>query len=466
MAVGKGGDPMGKRHSMDLTTGSVTKKLILFALPILLSNALQQLYNAADMVVVGRFATDTALGAVGSTSSINTLLLSLFNGLAIGANVVCANCYGARRKDDLYKAIYTSLLLALIGGVVLGTVGFLAARPLLQLMGSPENVIDQATLYMRIIFCGIPGVMLYNFGSGILRAYGDTKRPMYILCVCGIVNVVLNLVLVINFHMDVAGVAVATVISQILSAVAVLIILFSKKDEYKLQLKHLRFHSRQLRSIVSVGIPCGINGVLFSISNVALQTAVNAMGDVAISASAASDSVTNFVFIFLSSFYTACVSFSGQCFGAKQYKRIDKLLVSSTLVAQGLIAIVSLFATFYPQTLIGLFKTDPAVIRLASPKLLLVSWSYMLYAIPEMSTGCQRCMGNSTWPTICNILCIGASRVLWVVLVFPHLEQNLIMLFISYPVSYILCGLLQVASYIRHRRKFSDVPETATVQKI
>lgn len=455
---------MGKRHSVDLTTGSVTKKLILFALPILLSNALQQLYNAADMIVVGRFASDTALGAVGSTGSINTLLLSLFNGLAIGANVVCANCYGARRKDELYKAMYTSLLVALIGGVVLGAVGIFAARPLLQIMGSPDSVIDQATLYMRIIFCGIPAAMLYNFGSGILRAYGDTKRPMYILCACGLVNVVLNLVLVICFRMDVAGVAVATVISQICSAVAVLFILFGKKDEYKLQIKQLRVDARQLRSIVAIGIPCGINGMLFSVSNVALQTAVNSMGDVAVSASAASDSVTNFVFIFLSSFYTACISFSGQCFGAKKYKRIDKLLISSILVAQGMVAALSLFASFYPQTLIGLFKTDPEVIRLATPKLLLCCWSYMLYAVAEMATGCQRGMGNSTWPTICNILCIGAVRVLWVVLVFPRLEQNLLMPFVCYPISYILCGLLQLASYVRHRRKFSDTQELAATQ--
>ena len=452
---------MSKRHSMDLTTGSVTKKLILFALPILLSNALQQLYNAADMVVVGQFASDTALGAVGSTSSINTLLLSLFNGLAIGANVVCANCYGARRKTELYRSMYTSLLLALIGGVALGAVGAVAARPLLLLMGSPDNVIDQATLYMRIIFCGVPAALLYNFGAGILRAFGDTKRPMYILCACGLVNVVLNLILVICFRMDVAGVAIATVFSQVCSAAAVLIILFSKKDEYKMQWKALRLYPQQLRSIISIGVPCGINGMMFSISNVALQTAVNKMGDIAISASAASDSVTNFVFIFLSSFYTACVSYAGQCFGAKRYKRIDKLMVSSILVAQGLIAAVSLFATFYPQTLISLFKTDPAVIRLATPKLIMVSWSYTLYAVAEMATGCQRGMGNSTWPTICNILCIGASRVLWVIWVFPHLEQNLIMLFLCYPVSYILCGLLQVTSYIRHRRKFTDAPQVA-----
>lgn len=447
---------MSMRHSMDLTTGSVTKKLILFAIPILLSNMLQQLYNAADMVVVGQFASPTALGAVGSTSSINTLLLSMFNGLAIGANVVCANSYGARRKDELYKAMYTSLLLALIGGLALAVIGVLAIRPLLQMMGSPENVIDQAALYMRIILCGVPASLIYNFGAGILRAYGDTKRPMYILGVCGLINVVLNLILVICFHMDVAGVAVATVISQLCSAVAVLWILFSKKGEYKLRLKDVRIHAKQLRSIISIGIPCGVNGMLFSISNVTLQSSVNAMGDVAVSASAASDSVTNFVFIFLSSFYTACVSFAGQCFGAKRYSRIDKLMVSSILVAQGLVAAVSLFATFYPQTLIGLFKNDPEVIRLAAPKLLLVTWSYILYAIPEMATGCQRGMGNSTWPTICNILCICASRVLWVAFVFPRLENNLISLFLCYPVSYVLAATLQIASFRRHRRKFTD----------
>lgn len=456
---------MSMRHSMDLTSGSVTKKLILFAIPILLSNMLQQLYNAADMVVVGQFASPTALGAVGSTTSINTLLLSMFNGLAIGANVVCANCYGARRKSELYKAMYTSLLLALMGGLALAVIGMLVIRPLLRLMGSPENIIDQAALYMRIILCGVPASLLYNFGAGILRAYGDTKRPMYILGICGIINVVLNLVLVICFHMDVAGVAVATVVSQICSAVAVLWILFSKKGEYKLRLKDVRFHGRQLRSIVSIGIPCGVNGMLFSVSNVTLQSSVNAMGAVAVSASAASDSVTNFVFIFLSSFYTACVSFAGQCFGAKRYDRIDKLMVSSILVAQALVAAVSLFATCYPQTLIGLFTNDPEVVRLAAPKLLLVTWSYMLYAIPEMATGCQRGMGNSTWPTICNILCICASRVLWAALVFPRLENDLISLFMCYPVSYILCALLQIASYMRHRRKFSDAPEAVPAAK-
>ena len=454
---------MRARYSMDLTTGSVTKKLIWFAFPILLSNLLQQLYTSADMAVVGQFGSDTALAAVGSTSSINNLLLSLFNGLAVGANVVCANRYGAKKKDELHRVIYTSLLLAAVCGTAMGAFGVLASRSLLAAMGSPDTVIDQSALYMRIIFCGVPASMLYNFGAGILRAHGDTKRPMYILSICGIVNVALNLVFVIYFHMDVAGVAVATIISQICSAAAVLWLLFNPKGEYQMKLSGIRFYARELRSVVSIGIPCGINGMLFSVSNVLLQSSVNALGETIISASAAADSLTNYVFMFLSSFYTACVSFAGQCFGAKKYKRIDKLLTSSILVSQTLAMVVTLASTFFPQVLIGIFKNDPEVIALATPKLILVCWSAVLYAIPEMVVACQRGMGNSTWPTACNIICVCASRVVWVLWIYPAMPQNLINLFLCYPISYGMCAVLQLLSFKRHRAKFKEETEVSTV---
>lgn len=440
------------KYTMDLTSGSVTKKLIIFTLPILASNLLQQFYNAADTVVVGKFASDTALAAVGSTGSLISLLLSLFIGLAAGTNVACANHYGARNRDALQRSMHTSIVLGAICGVALAMVGFILARPLQVMMGSPDNVIDQATLYVRIYFCGVPASMIYNFAASILRAHGDTKRPMIILAISGVVNVLLNLVFVILLHMDVAGVAWATIISQYLSMAAALYLLFDPKGECAMNVRKLRLDAESVKEIVAVGVPSGINGTVFSLSNVILQSTINSFGDIIMAGNAASGSITGFVYLITASFSTACISFAGQCRGAKKYDRIDKLLVSSMLGGMLGVAIASVFVTIFPRTLLGLYTNNPEVLESGVGKLLLISWGYIIYCVGETAAGCMRGMGYSSMPTILNICGVCIPRLLWVFCIFP-LHPTFFFLNICYPVSWVISGALQMWYYFRCRKK-------------
>lgn len=443
---------------MDLTSGSVIKKLLIFALPLLASNLLQQLYNTADMVVVGNFVGDNALAAVGATGSINTLILNLFTGLSIGANIICSNLFGARNKEGLHRCMHTSILLALVSGCILCVAGFFLARPLLQLTGCPEAVIDQSVLYMQIYFAGSPASMLYNFGSAILRAHGDTKRPMVILTVSGLVNIGLNLLLVIVFHMAIAGVAIATIVSQAVSAVVVLWILFDPKEEYGLGLKSLKFHGAELRKLITVGVPCGFNGVVFSIANVILQSCINSLGETVVAGAAASNNITNVLFTFLSSTYSACVSFSGQCYGTKIYKRIDDLLVKSILMCAGAIAVIAAVITAFPHIVLRLFTESPEVITAAKPMLLVMVWSYVLYTVPECTIGCIRGMGRSTMPTLLNVFCICVPRLIWIYVFFP-MNPTIGWLYICYPISYAICSIAQLCYYFHCRRQLaSPVP--------
>lgn len=443
---------MKAKHTMDLTSGSVVKKLLVFALPILATNLLQQFYNAADTVIVGKFANETALAAVGSTGSLINLLLNLFLGLAVGSNVVCANHYGARDKEGLQRCMHTSVVLGLICGLFIAIVGFVLARPLLLLMGSPINVIDQATLYIRIYFCGVPASVVYNFASGILRAHGDTKRPMVILSVCGILNVLLNLVFVILLHMDVAGVALATIISQYLSTASALYLLFNPKGECAMQLRKLQLNKKTTRDIVAVGLPSGINGIVFSLSNVILQSTVNSFGDIAMAGDAAAGSITGFVYLIMAAFGVASVSFAGQCRGAKKFDRIDQLMKWSILISIGLVCLAALLVTAIPRVLLGFYTNSNEVIEAGMTKLLLLSWCYMIYPISEVAVGCMRGMGYSTAPTVLNLCGICMPRLLWVFLVFP-LNPTLPMLYICYPVSWLISALLQLCCYLRCRKK-------------
>ena len=451
---------MASSHSMDLTKGSVFKQLIIFAIPVLLSNLLQQLYNAADVIVVGRFAAngETALAAVGSTGAITLLLLNLFNGLAIGANIVCSNLFGARKRAALSDAMHTSVLLAVVSGVSISIIGVIFARPLLQLMSCREEIIDQATLYMQIFFCGAPFSLLYNFGAGILRAFGDTRRPMYILATTGLVNVGLNLFFVVVLHLDVAGVALATIVAQFLSAVMVLLLLFSPRGEYKMQLRKLRFHKQAISKVIAMGIPCGMNGMVFNIANVTIQSSINTFSPAVVAGNTVGSNVTDFIYLIMSAFYTANVSFAGQCYGAKQYKRIDRLLVTSIIIScVGSLAATGI-ATIFSEELFSLYNTEPAVIQAATSKLLILGWTYYLCGISEMAIGCMRGMGRSTMPTLLNAFCICAPRLLWVWFIFP-LNPVPKLLYICFPVSWGISAVVQVVYYLHCRKKlfFTEV---------
>lgn len=440
-----------------MTQGSIVKKLFAFAVPLILTLVLQQLYNLADRVVVGRCAYggkgELALAAIGATSSITALLLNMSNGLASGLNVRCANLRGAGHLKTLRKSMHTGVLLAAAIGVALGVIGIAISGPLLDLLGTPALIQTKATRYMQIYFASMPAVTIYNFGAAILRSHGDTKRPMYILMVSGLVNVALNLIMVLVFKWDVEGVALATAIAQALSAFRVMRILFDKNDVYKLTFKELSFHGKSVKVIISIGIPNGLNGVLFSLSNLVVQSSINSFNNTAIiAAKTAAADASNLVYQIIHGFALACVSSSGQCYGARKYKRIDQLAIKATLVCGGLVAAASAVMTLFPSFVIGVFNDSPDVIAVGKNILLISLWSYVLYAVSDIYLSCTRGMGRSLGITLMNIVAIIAPRMLWIWFLFPHC-RTIEFLYLCYPVSYLTSAVAQIIYFKMVRRK-------------
>ena len=315
-----------KNYTIDMCTGPILPKLLKLVLPLMLSSILQLLFNAADIIVVGNFAGENSLAAVGSTSSLVNLMTNLFLGLSTGANVLCAHFMGAKDDKNLSKTVHTSISLAIISGIFLTLVGVLFADDLLYLMNTPDEVRELSALYLRLYFCGMIAMLVYNFGSSILRSKGDTKRPLYFLTLAGVINVVLNLIFVICFHMDVAGVAIATVASQVVSAVLVVICLMREKDAYRFSFKKLMPDKKIVAKILRVGIPAGFQGVVFSLSNVVLQSSINGFGPVVMAGSAASASIEGFVWVAMNAFSQGALTFTSQNVGAKKYERVFKIL--------------------------------------------------------------------------------------------------------------------------------------------
>lgn len=448
---------MASSKTMDLTKGNVTGKMFLFVLPLLATYLLQHFYTVADRVVVGQFAQngEVALAAVGATGSATNLFLGLFTGMAVGANIICANLRGARKTKELSQAMHTAMLLAAISGTFIAIVGAVLSKPLLRIMGTPEDVLDKASLYMSLYLAGSPASVIYNFGAGILRAYGDTKRPMYILSLSGLVNVGLNLFFVIVLRWDVAGVAIATVISQICSAVAVVLILFSPKGGYRLRLKQLRLHKQYLLTIVKVGIPCGLNSMVFSLSNVILQSSLNSFNSmVIIAGKTAAMDISTILYQVIAAFYSACVSFSGQCYGAGQYKRIDQLFVRSTVLTWCMLLPLVVLCTIFPRPLLGLFNSNPQVIEAGVGVLLINCWGYLIYTVSEVGLGCLRGMRESSGPTLLNLLAICVPRLIWVLVFFP-MRRTVVFLYLCYPISWLISSLLQTLYYLHCRKKMN-----------
>lgn len=449
---------MRPSKQMDLTKGSVMKQLIAFATPIMLANVLQHLYNVADKIVVGNFAENgaVALAAVGSTSAATALILNLILGFTAGTNVICANYRGAKKPKALRTCMHSSMVLGVLSGAVVAVLGIVLCKQLLRLMSTPEEVLDLATLYMRIYLAGSPVAMIYNFGASIMRAHGDTKRPMYILTISGLVNVALNLVLVIVFHMGVAGVAIATVASQVASAGAILWMLFSPKGEYKMSFKELRLDKKSVLAVIRVGIPCGLNNIVFSISNMTVQSALNSFNSaIIIAGKTAATDIVNLTYQIIAAFAMACTSFSGQCYGAGDYKRIDKLCKESIVLCWGCMVTVSIVATLFPNQLLGLFNGDPAVIEAGKGILLINSWGYMLYTVCDLVLCCSRGMGKTSVPTILSFAGICIPRILWAMLVFP-VNRTVDFLFLCYPISWFINSVLQIVYYVHTRKKLDE----------
>lgn len=456
---------MRKTTRLDLTQGSVIKKILLFAIPIMLGNLLQQFYSAADRIVVGQFAKDgtVALAAVGATSSATALIVGMFVGIATGVNVICANLLGAKKAKALRQSMHTAVLVSLVCGFIVGLLGVLASRQILLWMATPADVLDQATLYMRIYFMGVPASLMYNFGAGILRAHGDTKRPMYILLISGVLNVVLNIVLVVGFHRSVDGVAIATAASQLLSAAMVLRILFDPKDQYKLTIRELHIHTAQLTSIIRVGVPSGLSSMVFSISNVILQSSVNSFGDAAIIAgkTAAIDTST-LIYQVLAAMLATCVSFAGQCYGAREYKRIDKLALTACGLCWGVMGSALVICYFFAPQMISLFNPDPEVIRHGTTILRINCIGYLIYIPSEIFLGCSRGMKFAGMPALLNFLAICVTRLIWIWTVFPQ-HKTVPILFLCYPISWGISSVLQIINYVLLRRKIDR--QLANTQK-
>lgn len=440
------------KFGIDLTTGSIFKKYIFFVIPIIASSFLQQLYNVADTVVVGKFAGDTALAAVGSTAHLTNLILNLFIGLSVGINVVCSRYYGAENKEGLRRAIHTSILLGLIVGLPLALVGWFCSGYFLGLMGTPHDVIYHATMYMKVFFLGVPAALIYNFGSAILRSAGDTKRPLYILAFAGIVNVALNLVCVIVFKLGVVGVALGTIVSQAISAVAIVFLLRKNEDEFRLRLSKLTIYKRELKNIVSIGVPSGLNGVLFSLSNVIIQSSVNFFGKNAVAGNAVAGNVEIFGFILLSAAEQAVISFVGQNIGAKKLERVDASVRTSLIF--GFIT-TSIFAVVILTTgkfLLGMFTDGPEVIKVGLMKLTILMGSYIVYSPGQILSGALRGLGKAVSPAVINAVCICLVRVIWIFTVFP-LRKELSTIYFSYPLSWGLSSIVTVIVYIMARKK-------------
>lgn len=447
------------KYEMDMCNGPLFGKILMFALPLMCSNFLQLLFNAADMVVVGRFAGSDSLAAVGSTGSLTNLIIGVFMGLSVGANVLTARYFGAGKGKELSEVVHTSIALAFIGGLILVIIGVVLTKPILLLMGTPEDVIDKASLYMRIYFCGMPIIMTYNFGSAILRAVGDTKRPMYYLLIAGIINVVLNLIFVIIFHMDVAGVALATVISQGVSAALVIRNLAVTESAYQLKWKEIKVTKEKLIDIIKIGLPAGMQSVLFSISNVLIQSSINSFGSEAMAGSSAGTNIGNFVSTSLSSFHHATVSFISQNLGARKYKRIGRVLWLNLVLVFSIGFVCGNIVNLFADQLLLLYTTEPAVIDYGKIRMSIMCTTYCIMGLQDVMTGALRGIGHSVIPTLVCIIGACGFRVFWVMTIFQKI-RTLECLYISYPISWSIIFVVLLICFIVVYRKILKSEKT------
>lgn len=438
-----------KKYEMDMCSGSVFKKMLMFALPLMCSSILQLLFNAADIVVVGRFAGDNALAAVGSNTSLINLLTNLFVGMSIGTNVLTAQYYGGKKDTDLRETVHTSMLLSFLSGLFLTALGIILAKPLLELMQAPQEVLGLATLYLRIYFLGMTSTMVYNFGSAILRAVGDTKRPLYYLLGAGVVNVLLNLFFVIVCNMGVAGVAMATAISQTISAFLVVRCLMKEQGGIHLDIKALTITKSKFIKILQIGLPAGFQGMVFSLSNVVIQSAINSFGAIAVAGNSAAANIEGFVYMAMNAFYQATISFTSQNFGARQYKRIYKILFSGELLVIITGLILGNAAVFFGEALLGIYSASEPVIAEGMLRLQMICTVYALCGIMDVLVGALRGIGCSLVPMIVSLIGACGLRLLWISTVFQIPKyHSLQTVYISYPITWIITLTVHAITFI------------------
>lgn len=450
-----------------MLSGPLFSNIVFYTIPVILTGLLQLLFNAADLVVVGQFCGSISVAAVGATSAITNLLVNFFIGLSVGAGVMVAHGLGGHESAQVHKIVHTALPTALVSGVILTVIGVVYCEDFLMLMGTPEDVLPLSAVYMKIYFAGVIFTLVYNFCTAVLRAVGDTKSPLIFLTIAGVINVILNIFFVKAFDMNVAGVALATIISQGISAAMVVITLMRRTDACKLELKKMRFHKQQLIRMLGIGLPAGIQSSLFSISNVLIQSSVNSFGGVFMSGSAAAANIETFIYITMNSFHQTAVNFIGQNMGAGQYKRVSRTL----RICLGCVAVVGLvlgsLGYLFAPRLLSIYITDSAeAISYGIIRLAFVSLPYFLCGLMDVSTGALRGMGVSFAPMLISILGVCGFRIVWIYTIFQipqfHTPQCL---FISYPISWSLTFLCQITAFVIVYRKYAGKRRTLQIDK-
>lgn len=442
-------------YRMDMTEGPLTTKIIKFTIPVMLSGILQLLFNTADVIVVGRFTGKTALAAVGSTGSLINLLVSLFMGLSIGTNVLVARYQGAKDDKSVSETVHTSIALGIVGGLILLIIGIVATRPLLEMMATPEDVIDQSTLYMRILFFGMPLNLILNFGAAILRAIGDTKRPLYYLTIAGVINLFLNIFLVTVFSLGVAGVAIATVISEGVSCVLILLCLKHETGAIRLYFNRIKINPSKCVDIMKIGLPAGLQGCIFSISNVLIQSSVNSFGSTVMAGNTAASNIEGFVYVSMNSLHQTCISFTSQNFGAGKFKRIKMVLINCLIIVTITGLVLGNSAYFFGKFLLSAYNNEAEVISYGLIRLSIISTMYFLCGLMDVMVGAMRGIGYSILPMIVSLVGACGLRILWIYTVFVKF-RTLDILFISYPVTWTITFLSHLVCYYIVTRKYKD----------
>lgn len=440
------------KYEIDMCNGTIMDKLVSFSLPLMLSGILQLMFNAVDIIVVGQFTGSEALAAVGSTTALIAVFTNLFIGISLGANVLAARFYASGKNKEMSETVHTAIALAFVSGMIMAVVGLLFSRLALEIMGTPDNVIDQSTLYMRIYFLGMPFFMLYNYGAAILRAVGDTRRPLMFLVVAGVTNAVLNMILVIVFHLGVAGVAIATIISQLISCILVLRCLYMTDSSYQLRFSRLCMKKFYLVQIFQVGIPAGVQSTVINISNALLQSSVNSFGSTAMAGYTAANNILGFLYASVNAVTQACMSFTSQNYGVGKYKRMDRVLLDCGILSFVIALVLGCGSYMLGGEILKIYTEDPEVIRCGVEILSITTVPYFLCGIMDLFPGALRGMGHSGVPMILSIIGTVGTRIVWIFWVFPQ-HRSLYTLFISYPASWLITIVMQVACFVFVRRK-------------
>lgn len=441
-----------KHRDRDMCSGPLFSKILVFALPIMAMNILQLLFNAADMMVIGQFSGKEALAAVGATGALINLLINLFMGLSVGTSVIVAQDYGAGHPADVSRSVHTSVAVSIIGGLIVMVIGLVLCEPLLVMMGTPDDIISMSVVYMRIYFAGMPANMVYNFAAAILRAVGDSRRPMYYLVISGVVNVVLNLFFVAVLGMDVDGVAWATVISQYLSALLIMICLYRTSLAIRFIPKRLGIDRQKLKIILRVGVPAGLQGTLFSISNTLIQSAVNSFGSTMVAASSAAGNVEGIAGTTMNAYYNAAITFTGQNMGAKKYEGIDTIAKVCTVLIFATWIILCGIILLFGRPLLGMYTSDRNVIELGMQRMYIMMAAYFTCGVMNVFPGLTRGMGYSILPMLCTLIGACLLRIVWLATFFTW-YRSVFMLFVCYPITWSLAGLGQVGSFFYARNR-------------